>query len=44
MDDIKVDFGVIDLSGHINGLLGLDLLMKVGAIIDLNNFIIEINL
>jgi len=44
MIDIKVDFGVIDLSGHINGLLGLDLLMKVGAVIDLKNLEVKINL
>jgi hypothetical protein len=43
MNDVKVDFGVIDLSGHINGLLGLDLLMKVRAVIDLNNLTIKIN-
>lgn len=31
----KMDFGVIDPQGYINGLLGLDLLMKLGAVIDL---------
>lgn len=32
---IKLDFGVIDPKGYINGLLGLDILIKIGAIIDL---------
>jgi hypothetical protein len=30
-----MDFGVIDSKGNINGLLGLDLLMKLGAVINL---------
>jgi len=34
---IKMDFVVIDPKGCINGLLGLDLLMEMGAIIDLKN-------
>ena len=34
---INIDFGLIDKTGHINGLLGLDILMKVGAVIDLKN-------
>lgn len=37
MKMIKMDFGVIDPKGCINGLLGLDLLMEMGAIIDLKN-------
>ena len=35
LEDVKIDFGVIDPKGTINGLLGLDLLMKLGAVIDL---------
>lgn len=42
LKDIKIDFGVIDPSGRINGLLGLDLLMEVGAIIDLKNLTISV--
>lgn len=30
-------FGYIDSSGRINGLLGLDLLMKAGLVLDLKN-------
>ncbi|KGK87399.1 aspartyl protease [Desulfosporosinus sp. HMP52] len=33
--EVKMDFGVIDPQGNINGLLGLDLLMELGAVIDL---------
>ena len=42
LEDVKVNFGVIDPSGRINGLLGLDLLMEIGAIIDLKNLIISV--
>ena len=35
LEEVKIDFGVIDPKGYINGLLGLDLLMKLGAVIDL---------
>ena len=42
LEDVKVDFGIIDPSGRINGLLGLDLLMEVGAIIDLENLTISV--
>ncbi|MFZ5985661.1 MAG: aspartyl protease family protein [Bacillota bacterium] len=38
----KVDFGVIDPEGTINGLLGLDFLMEIGAVIDLKNLEIKI--
>lgn len=38
VNDIKIDFGIIDPKGEINGLLGLDVLMELGAIIDLNKF------
>ena len=41
---VNSDFGVIDPSERINGLLGLDLLMKIGAVIDLKNFTMNINL
>jgi hypothetical protein len=37
MKMVKIDFGVIDPKGYINGLLGLDLLMEMRAIIDLKN-------
>ncbi|WP_003543709.1 retropepsin-like aspartic protease [Desulfotomaculum nigrificans] len=36
----EVDFGLIDLQGSINGLLGLDLLLKAGAVIDLKNLLL----
>ncbi len=37
LSDIKMDFGVIDPKSEINGLLGLDLLMSVGAVINLKD-------
>lgn len=40
----KLDFGVIDPKGYINGLLGLDLLMKLGVIIDLKNLTLRIDI
>jgi hypothetical protein len=42
--DVKLDFGIIDPRGEINGLIGLDLLIKVGAIIDLKNMNIIIGM
>ncbi len=39
---LKLDFGVIDPQGHINGLLGLDILMELNAVIDLRNLKLEI--
>lgn len=36
--DVKIDFGIIDLEGRINGLLGLDILIEMGAVIDLKEF------
>ncbi len=39
----NLDFGIIDPKGKINGLLGLDILLHIGAIIDLKNLKIEIN-
>lgn len=35
LGEIKLDFGVVDPRRDINGLLGLDILMKLGAIIDI---------
>lgn len=29
LDNVKLDFGVIDPQGHINGLLGLDILYEI---------------
>ena len=43
LNDVPMDFGVIDPKGNINGLLGLDLLMKIGAIIDLKSLTITVN-
>lgn len=36
--DVKMDFGVIDPSGEVNGLLGLDLLIELEADINLKNY------
>ncbi|AKL96983.1 transferase [Clostridium aceticum] len=36
--EAKVDFGIIDPVGEINGLLGLDILIAMGATIDLKEF------
>lgn len=44
LKDVKLDFGIIDPRGEINGLIGLDLLIKVGAIIDLKNMNIIIGM
>jgi predicted aspartyl protease len=41
--DVQMDFGVIDPKGNINGLLGLDLLMKIGAVIDLKRLSIMVD-
>lgn len=35
--NIEIDFGLIDTNGEINGLLGLDILMNLGVVIDLRN-------
>lgn len=43
LDNVKLDFGIIDPRGDINGLIGLDLLVRVGAIIDLKNMNISID-
>ena len=42
ISDVKIDFGLIDPRGDINGLIGLDLLIKVKAIIDLMNMTINV--
>lgn len=42
MNNIEIDFGMIDVNGEINGLLGLDLLIEVGAIIDLKKLMLRI--
>lgn len=39
---MNIDFGIIDVRGEINGLLGLDILIEIGAIIDLKNLIIKV--
>ncbi|KAB3529400.1 retropepsin-like aspartic protease [Alkaliphilus serpentinus] len=43
LSNIKVDFGMIDPRGCINGLMGLDLLMKIGAVIDLKELSIRVD-
>lgn len=35
LQQVKLNIGVIDVKGEINGLLGLDILFKTNAIIDL---------
>ena len=42
LKNIEVDFGVIDEEGTINGLLGLDVLLKLGVNINLNKLMLEI--
>lgn len=42
LEKTKLDFGVIDPNGYINGLLGLDLLIKLGVVIDLKNLTLRI--
>ena len=37
IENIEIDFGVIDETGYINGLIGLDILLELGVSIDLNN-------
>ncbi len=39
----KLDFSVIDPAGDINGLLGLDLLMEMEAVIDLKKLTMTVN-
>lgn len=40
--DIDLDFGLIDIDGKINGLLGLDVLVKSEAIIDLKEMTVKV--
>lgn len=42
LESISMDFGIIDTRGKINWLLGLDILLEIGAIIDLRNLIIKV--
>lgn len=35
INDFKIDFGVIDPTDRVNGLIGLDFLIGVGSMIDL---------
>ena len=42
LKDIKVDFGLINDYGKINGLLGLDILLNLNANINLKNLIMTI--
>lgn len=44
LNNCKVDFGIVDSYGEINGLIGLDILIKLGAIIDLKNLVITANI
>lgn len=41
LDNLKIDFGIIDNYGEINGLIGLDILMKLEIVIDLKNLVIR---
>ncbi len=42
LKQVKVDFGVVDPKGKINGLLGLDLLQKAHSVIDLKNMMMTV--
>ncbi|WP_219620151.1 retroviral-like aspartic protease family protein [Bacillus canaveralius] len=44
LSKVKLDFGVIDPQGHINGLLGLDILMKLNAVIDLRKLALSLDI
>lgn len=41
--NIDIDFGIVDMKDKVNGLIGLDILMKIGAIIDLNKLTLYVN-
>jgi hypothetical protein len=43
IEKISVDFDLIDNELEINGLLGLDILIKFGAVIDLKNLELKFN-
>ncbi|MCF8012148.1 MAG: retropepsin-like domain-containing protein [Clostridiales bacterium] len=40
LGDRTIDLGPVDLDGKINGLLGMDMLMEVGAVIELKNLLL----
>ncbi|EJO5349040.1 clan AA aspartic protease [Clostridium botulinum] len=40
LDDFKVEIGVMDYGFEINGILGMDFLKSLGAIIDLDKMIV----
>ena len=40
-DGVKLDFGIIDPNGNINGLLGLDILLKLETQIDLKKLTVD---
>ena len=42
ISNIDIDFGLIDHNGEINGLIGLDVLINFGAVINLEKLTIEI--
>lgn len=42
VNKIDIDFGLIDQNGEINGLIGLDVLVNLGAVINLEKMTIEI--
>ena len=42
ISNIDIDFGLIDHNGEINGLIGLDVLISFGAVINLEKLTIEI--
>jgi predicted aspartyl protease len=44
LNNTKLDFGVIDPQGHINGLLGLDILLQFNALIDLKKLTLSLEL
>lgn len=41
LNDVSLDFGIIDEEGTINGLLGLDVLMRLGIKINLDRLELE---
>lgn len=41
LNNIKLDFGIIDPQGDINGLLGLDILLQLEAYIDLKELTVK---
>lgn len=43
INDYSLDFGYLDARYGINGLIGLDLLLKVKAVIDLDSLEIKLN-